>query len=372
MKKKITPYRDDDQDSGFGGNYAGSIDEGGLVFDWSCYSNSMTRDSFPYHVAGPSTSRTVLRSPHSGMNTSNVRLVSECRVSSEDNLLSGSKLSDTETQRPKHADMLSSQSDLISKSSDTKHCTENVFPDKADFRGKQPANQRYSKRNIKSPSSPRSTLLQLSVNEATGKEDETRGHLRNNTQSINTKSVLRNTNSIQNKTSSHQDNTISVQDNTSSIQDNTTSVQDNTCSVQDNTASVQDNTSSIQDNTTSVQDNTCSVQDNTTSVQDNTTSVQDNTTSVQDNTSSIQDNTTSVQDNTCSVQDNTTSVQDNTSSIQDNTTSVQDNTHSIQDDINSSQENTTSVLDEQHLAGDGINKEVSLTTDRMSSLIDDI
>ncbi|XP_046861218.1 nischarin-like isoform X2 [Xenia sp. Carnegie-2017] len=53
-KKCHTSYTDDDQDSGFGGNYAGSVDDGGLMFDWSCFDNKKTQ--FPSLVPAQSTS----------------------------------------------------------------------------------------------------------------------------------------------------------------------------------------------------------------------------------------------------------------------------------------------------------------------------
>ncbi|XP_046861317.1 uncharacterized protein LOC124454587 isoform X2 [Xenia sp. Carnegie-2017] len=53
-KKCHTSYTDDDQDSGFGGNYAGSVDDGGLMFDWSCFDNKNTQ--FPSLVPAQSTS----------------------------------------------------------------------------------------------------------------------------------------------------------------------------------------------------------------------------------------------------------------------------------------------------------------------------
>ncbi len=338
LKKKVTPYSDDDQDSGFGGNYTGSNDEGGLVFDWSCYSNYMdvTCDSFPYLVAGPSTSNAILRNPPPGMNISG----SEVKLVSEDNLSSsGSKLSDNETHRPNDGGISSLESHLVSKPSDTRHCTGNIVPDSSDYRGKQPANKHYSKRDVKSPSSPSSTLLQLSLNKGASKKDETTAqakkpdsdglHLRNNAHSVkdNTKSILQNTNSIQ--------------DNTSSVEDGTTSVQGSVNLIKDNTNSVKDNTSIIQSNRNFVQDNTNSIQDNTSSVKHNTSSVEDNTTSVDDDTTSIQDS-------------------DDTNSIKDNTNFVQDNTNYFEG-------NTNSVLDEQHLASDAINKEIPLTTDQIDS-----
>ena len=72
LRKKVALHRNYDQDSGIGGNYTGSIDEGGLVFDWSCYNNCMdiTSNSFPYHVAGPSTSSYLSRTSPFGMNAS--------------------------------------------------------------------------------------------------------------------------------------------------------------------------------------------------------------------------------------------------------------------------------------------------------------
>lgn len=40
-KKVLVSDRDDDQDSGFGGNYGGSMEDGGLVFDWGCFGNNL-------------------------------------------------------------------------------------------------------------------------------------------------------------------------------------------------------------------------------------------------------------------------------------------------------------------------------------------
>ena len=346
LKKKVTPYSDDDQDSGFGGNYTGSNDEGGLVFDWSCYSNYMdvTCDSFPYLVAGPSTSSAILRNPPPGMNISG----SEVKLVSEDNLSSsGSKLSDNETHRPNDGGISSLESHLVSKPSDTRHCTGNMVPDSSDYRGKQPANKHYSKRNVKSPSSPSSTLLQLSLNEAASKKDET---------------------TAQAKKPDHSDG-LHLRNNAHSVKDNTKSILQNTNSIQDNTSSVQDGTTSVQYGTTSVQGSVNLIKDNTNSVKDNTSIIQDNTNSIQDNTSSVKHNTSSFEDDTTSVEDNTTSVDDDTTSIQDsdNTNSIKDNTNFVQDNTNYFEGNTNSVLDEQHLASDAINKEIPLTTDQIDS-----
>ena len=365
LRKKVPPYRDDDQDSGIGGNYAGSIDEGGLVFDWSCYNNCMdvTSNSFPYHVAGPSTSGNLPGSSRFGMNSS-VDV-------SQDNLSSCSKMSVNETHRSNNGDISSLESHAKSNSSDG--TLENTFPDSTDYRGKGPRNKHNFKRNIKSPSSPLSTLLQLSLNDTSCKRNERTGqdtktdhnhslHLRNNVHSIkeSQNSTLPNTfldnmNFIQSNSHSIQENTNSVNDNTRNIRDSTTSGEDGTKSIYNNenitqisTKPVNENTSFAQDDTTSGQIGVALVNDHNDSLQVNTNSGKENTIRVQENTIAVerdtnQDNANFVQENANLDQEYKDFDQENTINVQKDTTSVQDSTNSAPDDTNSVQENTIIV-----------------------------
>ena len=263
-------------------------DEGGLVFDWSCYNNGMdiTSNSFPYHVAGPSTSSNLSRSEPFGMNAS-------AQVS-QDKLSSCSKMSVNETHRSSNGDISSLESHAKSYPSDG--TLENMFPDSIDYRGKQPRNKHNFKRNIKSPSSSRSTLLQLSLNDTSCKRNETTGqdiktdrndslHPRNNAHFIkeNTKSTLPN---------SFLDNTNFIQINTNSVQENTNSVNGYTRHTMDSTTSGQDGAKSIYSNENITQISTKSVKENTSFVQDHRTSVQSGVILVNDY-DSIEDKTNS-------------------------------------------------------------------------------
>ena len=362
LRKKVTPYRDDDQDSGIGGNYTGSVDEGGLVFDWSCYNNCMdiTSNCFPYHVAGPSTSRSspnLSRSSPFGMNAST--------QVPKDKLSSCSKMSVNETHRSNNGDISSLESHARANPSD--ETLENTFPDSSDYRGKQPRNKHNFKRNIKSSSSPHSTLLQLSLNDTSCKRNETTGqgiktddngsllHPRNNVHSIkeNTKSTLPNTfldntNFIQTNSNSIQENTNSVNDSTRNITDSTTSGEDGAKSIYNNENITQISTKSVKENTTSVQIGVILMNDNKDSIQDNTNSGRENTILVQESTIAVERDTT--QDNANFAQENSNLDQeykdfdeDNAINVQKDTTSVQDSTNSVQNDTNSGQENTIIV-----------------------------
>ena len=345
LKKKVTSYRDDDQDSGIGGNYTGSIDEGGLVFDWSCYNNGMdiTSNSFPYHVAGPSTSSNLSRSEPFGLNAS-------AQVS-QDKLSSCSKISVNETHRSDNGDISSLESHAKSYPSDG--TLENMFPDSIDYRGKQPRSKHNLKRNIKSPSSSRSTLLQLSLNDTSCKRNETTGqdiktdrndslHPRNNAHLIkeNTKSTV--PNSFVDNTNFIQTNTNSVQENTNSVNGNTRHTMDSTTSGQEDAKSIYSNENITQISTKSVKENTSFVQDHRTSVQSGVILVNDND-SIEDNTNSCRENTIPVQENAINVHKDTKSVQDSTNSVQDDTNCGQENTLIDKGDTNSNLDSSNSV-----------------------------
>ena len=345
LRKKVTSYRDDDQDSGIGGNYTGNIDEGGLVFDWSCYNNGMdiTSNSFPYHVAGPSTSGNLSRSEPFGINAS-------AQVS-QDKLSSCSKMSVNETHRSDNGDISCLESHAKSYPSDG--TLENMFPDSTDYRGKQPRNKHNLKRNIKSPSSSRSTLLQLSLNDTSCKRNETTGQdtktdrndsLRpgNNAHFIkeNTKSTV--PNSFVDNTNLIQTNTNSVQENTNLVNGNTRHTMDSTTSSQEDAKSIYSNENITQISMKSVKENTSLVQDHRTSVQSGVILVNDND-SIEDNTNSCRENTIPVQENAINVHKDTKSVQDSTNSVQDDTNCGQENTLIDKGDTNSNLDSSNSV-----------------------------
>lgn len=274
MKKKVTSYRDDDQDSGFGGNYTGSVDEGGLVFDWSCYSDhiDVTFDSFSPHYSRPSTSRTMLKNQSPRINSSNkctTRSITEYRASSEDNLFSASKLSNTESHGPNHGDVSPVEGDMMSGSSDG-----HVYSDSSNYRGKQPTNRRYAKRNMR-PLSP-VTLLQISLNEDAKRLDETKGKVNRPNQypKNNVHSATENKRSSQENTNSFEYNTQPVQDNTSYIQDSTNMSHKNASTSQDNRNTAQNNPNNCQKNTTNIQNSTITIENITNTVQENTNSFQ--------------------------------------------------------------------------------------------------
>ena len=248
-KKKFTSYRDDDQDSGFGGNYTGSIDEGGLVFDWSCYSDNIHKacNFFPYETE-PSTSKTALKYPTSQMHSSGSEVMSssDCGVSSN-----------TNSHLPHSAGYTSNvKNNLMSKSSEVRHSDGNMRSDTSDYRVKQYGR----KRNIKSPSLPPSTLLQLSLKEDESKKDNTRDpaikgdhncgiHMKNSACLVNDtlKSKQKNTNSVL-------DNTAPVQDCSNCIQTDLTFVEDRSNSIQNNPKSVEDPRNISKKNANSIQD----------------------------------------------------------------------------------------------------------------------
>ena len=77
LKEKIPETdRDDDQDSGFGGNYGGSVDDGNLMFDWNFFGDGVQmpvslKHSRNIHVAGPSGQRQGQREPTIQLKQSN-------------------------------------------------------------------------------------------------------------------------------------------------------------------------------------------------------------------------------------------------------------------------------------------------------------
>ena len=276
LRKKLTPYRDDDQDSGFGGNYTGSVDEGGLVFDWSCYGDHMdiTFDSFLPHVARPSTSRTKLGNPSSRINSSrngSFKSVPEGTVSSEVNLFPGSKLSHTECYGPNHLSPV--ESDLMPGFSN-----DLGFSDNSNYRGKEPTNKRYTKRNIRSPSPPCATLLQISLNKDEKKVEETKGKVSSPNQCPNIHSVPDIMESIQENTNPFQCSAQLVLDNTSCIEDRTNKNQINASTRQDNTNTILHDTSTVQ-NTNSAQKNMINIRDNTVDITEDPYTAQENTNS---------------------------------------------------------------------------------------------
>ena len=278
LRKKVTPYRDDDQDSGFGGNYTGSVDEGGLVFDWSCYGDHMdiTFDSFLPHVARPSTSRTKLGNPSSRINSpsnGSTKSLTEGTVSSEVNLFPGSKLSHTESYGPNHVPPL--ESDLTPGFSNDRG-----FSDSSNYRGKEPTNKRYTKRNLRSPSPPCATLLQISLNKDEKRVEEAKGKASRPDQCAenNIHSVPDNMESIQENTNPFQCSTQLVQNNTSCSEDRTNKNQINASARQDNTNTIQHDTSTVQ-NTNSTQKNTINIRDNTVDITEDPYTAQENTNS---------------------------------------------------------------------------------------------
>ena len=272
-KKKVAPYWDDDQDSGFGGNYTGSVDEGGLVFDWGCYSDhiDVTLDSFSPYLCRPSTSGTMLRNQSSKINSSdncNTRSITEYRVPSQDNLFSGSNLSNRVSHGPNQGDVSAAESDMMSGSSNG-----HMYSDSSNYRGKQPTNRRYAKRNIRSPNPLCATLLEISLNEDAKKLEETRGK------------VIRPNQYPENNIHFVTDNRKSLQENTNSFQYNTQPIQDNASYIQDSTIMTHKNASTSQNNTNTAR---CNPKNNTMNIQNNTIAIEDVTNIVEENANSFQ------------------------------------------------------------------------------------
>ena len=294
MKKNITPYRDDDQDSGFGGNYTGSTDEGGLAFDWSCYNSHLDvlPETVQCQVPGPTTSRSILRSPPPSIRSSRTEINqrnSESRVSRCE--LSSNVESDINVP-------LSSNDPEFSES---RHGAENDLE-----RGKRPLNKRNIKINAKSSVSAPSTLLQISLNGKASKINETESHA-NEHEKIDGICVWDDTISIQNNTSTIHDDVDNAEDDMNTLKCSGNKIFQ--CPFEDNTNPVQDtDTEASKGDIDHYQDSVDKhpTQSSTNSTVDNTDPTR-NSTDLSHNTNSIVENTDPSEDCTNFLKDDSSS-----------------------------------------------------------------